>query len=226
VWSPIKDYLFLVHRLLEDTARRHLHEFSGRVLDLGCGDAPYRELLGPGAVHIGVDRLALPGVRVRAGIEELPFADGSFDAALCTEVIELSPQPWKVIAELGRVLKPGGRLYLTAPFDWHLLNPPHDYFRFAPSGVRAMMAAAQLDVVTIENVGGMFSATTGHLLEDWFHDVWEPTTRKLGLKRGAYRSAALMSLPLNLVALKLAPLLDRLTPRSPISLAVRAVRQR
>jgi SAM-dependent methyltransferase len=224
VWSPAKDYLFLVHRLLQNAASRHLSRLSGRILDLGCGDAPYRDLLPAGTVHVGVDWLALPGVRVRASVEALPFADQSFDGAMCTEVIELSPNPWKVISELSRVLKPGGRLYLTAPFDWHLLEPPHDYFRFTPNGVRAMLSAASFEVEEMEGVGGMFSATVSHLLENVFSDVWMPLVKAAGLKRGAYRSAALMTLPLNLVALKLAPALDRLTPRSPISIAVSAVR--
>jgi SAM-dependent methyltransferase len=225
MWSPLRDYLYLVHRLLQDAARRHLSQLSGRVLDLGCGDAPYRELLPADVIHIGVDHLPLPGVKALASGEALPFADASFDGAMCTEVIELSSNPWQFCAELGRVLKPGGRLYLTAPFDWHLLTPPHDYFRFAPSGIRAMLTAAGFEVRSLEPVGGMFSATTGKMLENLFSDVWQPLTRAVGIKRGAYLSAALMTLPLNLAAVKMAPLLDRLTPRSPISFAVSAVRQ-
>lgn len=46
----------------------------------------------------------------------LPFATGSFGAILCTEVLEHVPDPVRVLEELVRVLKPGGKLLLTSPF--------------------------------------------------------------------------------------------------------------
>lgn len=49
-------------------------------------------------------------------ITSIPRPDGSFDAIMCTEVLEHLPDPVAALSELNRLLKPGGYLLLTAPF--------------------------------------------------------------------------------------------------------------
>ncbi len=49
-------------------------------------------------------------------ITEIPEPDGSFDAIACVEVFEHLPNPVLAIQEFSRLLKPGGRLLITAPF--------------------------------------------------------------------------------------------------------------
>lgn len=58
--------------------------------------------------YIGVDWLAGPKVDVVAPAEELPFEDGSFDLLLSAHVLEHVADPVRVVAEAGRVLRPGG----------------------------------------------------------------------------------------------------------------------
>ncbi|MDB4970788.1 MAG: hypothetical protein JWN44_6477 [Myxococcales bacterium] len=224
MWSPFRDYNYPVHRLLADAARRHLAGFGGRVLDVGCGTSPYRAYLPAAAEYVGVDRAPQSGVRALADAGALPFADGSFDAALCTEVLEQSPRPWQVVGELARVLKPGGRLYITAPFDWHFVDEPYDYFRFTTHGMRALLEGAGMRVDVVESVGGMFSSLAGKLVEEVVQDVWLPLARAAGLTRGAYFAAAIASLPWNLASTALLPSLDRLTSRNPFAVAASAVR--
>jgi SAM-dependent methyltransferase len=224
VWSPFRDYNYSVHRLLESKARQHLRDFHGRVLDLGCGDSPYRGWLPPTAVHVGVDRVAWQAVDVVAAGERLPFADAVFDAAMCTEVIAHARRPWEVLAEVSRVLRPGGKLYLTAPFDWHLM-PPHDYYRFTSSGLRVLLEDAGFDVQSIEEVGGLFSALAGKLIESTIDRMWLQPARRLGVKRGAYAVAAVAALPLNVMAVGLRPALDRISTRNPFGFAVLARRR-
>ena len=224
MWSPFRDYNYSIHRLLEAAARRHLHDFDGRVLDLGCGSSPYREYLPATAIHVGVDRMAQPSVDLLAAGEELPFADEVFDGVMCTEVIAHSRRPWQVLPEIARVLRPGGKLYLTAPFDWHLM-PPHDYFRFTNLGLRTLLDDAGFEVESIVEVGGLFSAFAGKLIEETMERMWLGPVRRLGVKRGAYAVAAMVALPWNLAASGLAPLFDRLTTRNPFGFAVRARRR-
>jgi SAM-dependent methyltransferase len=225
MWSPFRDYNDSVHKLLADVARRHLGSLHGRVLDVGCGASPYRELLPADAIYVGVDTRRQPQAAMQASADALPFADGSFDGIMCTEMIEHLPRPWLMVAELGRVLRPGGRLYLTAPFDWHFCDEPHDYFRFTTHGVRALLDDAGFEVEQMEKVGGMFSAFSAKLLEDVV-EGWLRTARGAGLERGGYLLAALGSLPWNAATTMLAPRLDRLSDRNPFSVAVMAVRAR
>lgn len=225
MWSPFRDYNYPIHRLLADAARRHLSDLHGHVLDVGCGTSPYRGYLPADARYLGVDRAAGSEARARVDFGALPFADGSFDGVICTEVIEQSPRPWQTLAELARVLRPGGRLYLTAPFDWHFFDEPYDYFRFTTHGVRALLEDAGFTVETIDPVGGLFSALGGKLLEDVVQGLWLPLARAAGITRGAYLAAALASLPWNLVATVALPPLDRLIARNPFSIAAKAVRR-
>jgi SAM-dependent methyltransferase len=221
--SPLGDYLYPVHKLMEQAARRHVADLRGRVLDLGCGASPFRRFLPRDAEYFGVDAREHASAAVRAAAEALPFADGAFDGAMCTEMICFSAQPWLVVAELARVIRKGGLLYVTAPFGWHVMDGP-DYFRFTPRGIRALLESCGFSIETMEPIGGMFSSTTGELIEAVVADAWLPMTRALGIRRGGYRAAALLTAPLNLATRAMAPLLDRVMPRKPLSIAVRARR--
>src|SRR5919199_2669027 len=103
-----------------------------RVLDLGCGSGGFGRvvapLVAPGGRVIGVDR-APEAVnlarRLSDGVEtaglafewadghDVPFADASFDAAACISVLSFCEDPGRVLAELYRVLCPGGRLLVA-----------------------------------------------------------------------------------------------------------------
>ncbi len=86
---------------------------SGRVLDLGCGDGHLARLIGDRCVGIdlSLDELAraggVPVVQGRA--QALPFPDGAFDACVSHLAFMLFDDIERVVAELGRVLVPGGR---------------------------------------------------------------------------------------------------------------------
>jgi len=82
---------------------------TGRVLDLGCGDGHLTRLLGPRAIGVDISVEAGPSVRARA--QQLPFADGSFDAIACHLALMLFDEVERVIGELHRVLKPGGTFH-------------------------------------------------------------------------------------------------------------------
>src|SRR5262245_42864050 len=93
-------------------------------LDAGCGDGRYLAALAPElpARRAGVDlsERILETARARAdadfrpaSLERLPFADGEFDLVLCSQVIEHVPDAGRAVAELHRVLEPGGKLVIS-----------------------------------------------------------------------------------------------------------------
>jgi SAM-dependent methyltransferase len=99
-----------------------------RALDLGCGDGAFTgELMAAGAAAVtGADvaEAALVRARVRhPGIAfervpfdgPLPFADGSFDVAWSSEVLEHVADTARFLSEIRRILVPGGRLLVTTP---------------------------------------------------------------------------------------------------------------
>jgi SAM-dependent methyltransferase len=101
-----------------------------RVLDAGCGEGVLvDEFHGRLAIE-GVDpNYASDHVR-RGSLDALPYADGSFDRALCLDVLEhlaLANQP-RALAELFRVVRPGGELFVTVPNLAHLQSRVHFLF--------------------------------------------------------------------------------------------------
>jgi SAM-dependent methyltransferase len=120
------DYLHL--RPLAADLRRVLGDARGEprsaaepwlVLDLGCGASPYRGFF-PGTldayVRVDLDSTAAPAVVARG--ESLPFAGATFDGILATQVLLLAVEPVAMVAEIRRVIRPGGRVWVTCHGAW------------------------------------------------------------------------------------------------------------
>jgi SAM-dependent methyltransferase len=128
---------------------------GARVADIGAGEAPYRELFAH-TDYVTVDWAQTihegprAGVDIVASADAIPVDDASFDAVLLTQVLEHVPEPARVLAELRRVLRPGGRLYLTAPLVWELHELPHDYYRYTEPGLRHLLDGAGYVDVRVE----------------------------------------------------------------------------
>jgi len=101
--------------------REHLGVLRGkRVLDVGCGKGRFARVFRerePAAEVWGLDiseemlRFVPEGIHTCAGsMTELPFEDGWFDAAYATESLEHAVEIDKAVAEICRVVKPGGRI--------------------------------------------------------------------------------------------------------------------
>jgi ubiquinone/menaquinone biosynthesis C-methylase UbiE len=138
------------------------HGTPNDILDIGCGTGEITSRLAqlfPQANATGIDllephlalareRYADLGSRVsfrQADAFELPFADRSFDLTVCRHMLQAVPSPERVIAEMVRVTRPGGRL--------HLLVEDYDMIHAAP---------ARLDVGSFWHVAPrVFGKATG-----------------------------------------------------------------
>lgn len=139
---------------------------GARVLDIGAGSCPYRALFAhcryetqdfarledEQLLHGGYGR-----IDYQCDIAAVPVADASFDAILCTEVLEHVAEPIKAVAEMARLLKPGGRLILTAPLGSGIHQEPYHYYGgYTPYWYRHFLSAAGFAQIGIEANAGAF----------------------------------------------------------------------
>jgi SAM-dependent methyltransferase len=163
---------FISRSKLRDIGRWYVTQFvrevaadlpqGTRILDAGAGECAYKGLFTQHqyvAVDAAVGDAAwnYRNVDVVGVIHQLPFADDSFEAVLCTQTLEHVERPCESVADLYRVLKPGGRLFLTAPFTHPEHQLPHDYFRYTSSALRSICARAGFGEINVAPFGGMFT---------------------------------------------------------------------
>ncbi len=148
---------------IRDSVLAHASALRGRVLDLGSGDRRYQPYFN-GSVNrwVALDWPAVGDARfgaadVHGDATSVPFAAESFDAVLCTQVLEHVPEPQRIFAETWRVLRPGGRLLLTAPQYNALHEEPRDFFRYTCYGLEHLARQAGFTVEHVEPIGGFIS---------------------------------------------------------------------
>lgn len=134
---------------------------GARVVDVGAGDAPYREFF-EHTDYITIDwehsiHGGAAGSDFLASAENLPLDEASADAIVMTEVLEHISAPERVLNEVGRILRPGGSLFLTVPFVWILHEMPHDFFRYTPSALTMLLERAGFVEVSVSNRGNYFT---------------------------------------------------------------------
>jgi SAM-dependent methyltransferase len=170
------DWIDIQWSLLERSLKAVAPRARGRLLDVGCGDKPYEAWFRDYVdAYIGIEHAetfgaTAAGHRSRADVVygggRLPFRDGVFDTVLSVQVLEHTPRPAPLVAEMARVLAPDGLLILTAPFQFRLHEQPHDYFRYSPHGLRQLCDDAGLEIVETLQQGSLWSVI-GHKLSTY-----------------------------------------------------------
>ena len=126
---------------------------SGNFLDIGAADRWIETHLKGKVRYFALDCPStgrdLYGARphVFADAASLPFADGQFSSVACLEVLEHVPDPAGVVSEISRVLKHGGRCWLSMPFVYPLHDAPFDFQRYTVFGMQRDLHQAGLIVV-------------------------------------------------------------------------------
>jgi SAM-dependent methyltransferase len=134
-------------RTIARELRPAMARLSGQVLDVGAGQSPWRAWLPSTATYQGIDVGFAHAFGMDGGRSDIvyydgrimPFGDELFDCALCIEVLEHSEDPELLVAEMARVVRPGGTLLLTVPWSARQHHLPHDYHRFSRGRLETLL---------------------------------------------------------------------------------------
>ncbi len=165
---------YLIRSAILRKIKENLGCFEGSLLDVGCGQMPYKSLLlsPPAKVieYIGLDFVDSsihqnkPDIIWNEG--KIPLDSDSIDCAICTEVFEHCPEPEAVMTEINRVLKKNGRLFFTVPYLWPLHEVPYDEYRYTPFSLKRHLINSGFAEVRLEALGG-WDASLAQLLGLW-----------------------------------------------------------
>jgi SAM-dependent methyltransferase len=166
LWTDLA--LSYVHATLKQAA-----PFAhGRLLDVGCGRKPYLGIFKPYIKeYIGIENTPTSQLTHDFSAQaadyfyewngSLPFPDQSFDTVISISVLEHTPAPAILFAEMARLLKKGGIMIQSVPFSFRLHEEPHDYYRLSKHALRYLSEENGLVVKNILPQGSLWSVI-GH----------------------------------------------------------------
>lgn len=151
----------------------------GVLVDVGCGQKPFASMFRDHvSAYIGIDDpttaepLGGSKADVLGTVEQLPLRSASVDTVLVTEVLEHLPEPALALAELHRLLKPGGLLIVTTPMIYNRHGSPRDFFRFTPEGLCYLLERSGFSVTALRPQGS-FGTAVGLLTNNFLTVAFE-----------------------------------------------------
>lgn len=151
---------------LARTLKVQLPQLGGRVLDVGCGDKPYRALFSRARDYVGIDIAGEGADHVVAPDAVFPFDDESFDVVFATQVVEHVENLPHTLGEIARVFKPGGVIVLSFPSLYNEHGSPYDFQRYTSHGATYLLP---YEVLMLERQGA-FGSTIVILTLNWLEN--------------------------------------------------------
>lgn len=139
---------------------------TGKLLDIGCGNQPYRKLFKNISQYIGTNSKEYYSKKTFSKLKtdyivedgcKLPFNDQEFDVVVNFQVLPVFKDPAAFIKEVWRVLRNQGIFIITTDFLYPIWNAPNDYYRFTRYGLEQLVKRNNFDIVHLDNFGGYWS---------------------------------------------------------------------
>lgn len=134
-------------------------EFGKKLLDVGAGQTPYKKYFKKVDYFTqDIQQNKSKSINYISNLDKgLDIINSaSFDYILCTQVLEHLKEPQKAFQEFYRILKPGGKVFLTTNFVYQIHMAPNDYYRFTKFGLKHLGESNGLVVEHLKPQGGVF----------------------------------------------------------------------
>lgn len=166
-----KNPYYLTYRFLFKNIDNAINQYAkGSVLDIGCGNKPYKNLFElKSEKYIGCDIIQSDKneVDIICPATDIPLEKDSMDTVFSTQVIEHVADHCGLVSEAYRILKPGGYFILSGPMYWEHHEVPYDFFRFTRYGFEYILQKEGFKVIEINPCGGKW-ALTGQVIINSF----------------------------------------------------------
>ena len=155
---------WLVYNIGDKCLKKYEKYYKGHLVDLGCGEAPYKEFfLQHADSYTGVDwtkTLHNSQADIVSDLnKKIEMKDNNADTLVSLSVIEHLSEPQIFLNEAYRVLKKGGYFILQVPWQWQIHEAPHDFFRYTPHGLKYIFEKAGFEILEIIPISGFFSTS-------------------------------------------------------------------
>jgi SAM-dependent methyltransferase len=158
VTRAVRDGKTILRAMANEALVPWAEELKGTVLDLASGDGSTAlQRVAPAARWVRVDVGHRPDVRADL-TASLPFGDDAADGAALVWFLYIAPDPAAVLAEIRRVLRPGGVLLLATPLAFGLNPEPRDLWRFTGEGLERLLDEAGFQGLDIVSLGGRWTS--------------------------------------------------------------------
>ena len=131
---------------------------GGRVVDIGSQNinGTYRNLIVPRWEYTGVDLAEGRNVdHVMPSEFDLNLQESFFDAVICGQVLEHCRDPFRLMREIVKIVKPGAPVLIVAPCEgWGEHRWPYDCWRFFPDGMRVLLEHAGAECIVDPYIKG------------------------------------------------------------------------
>jgi SAM-dependent methyltransferase len=181
---------YIPRRAILAAVKEYMPVFSGTLLDVGCGQMPYKNLILQNNkaiekyIGMDLDSSSIHDTSVADlhwDAHTIPLDNATMDCAMATEVLEHSFVPEQTLGEINRVLKPGGKFFFTVPFIWPLHEVPYDAYRYTPFSLRRHLENTGYRNIEIKPLGG-WHASFAQMLGLWaIESKLEGFKRKLAI---------------------------------------------
>lgn len=155
-----RQYNWLAYYTNNKSFKRIANLIKGKVLDVGCGEKPFKkEIERLADAYFGVDWPLTfhkqNEIDVYANLSKrFPFKSEAVDTIVSFQVLEHLAEPEAFLRESYRVLRKRGMIILTTPFLWGVHEEPHDYYRYTEFGLKYLLEkVGYKNVYIVPNTG-------------------------------------------------------------------------